>query len=457
MMSKKIMFLFFLILSSSIVSAVPGTWRGSVTINGTNATSGTVVEGYVAGVLKQSTTTGADEVPSNYYVLNLVGSEGQNVTFKVYGVDAFEGIQNWSLGTHDLDLSINKTADGTSCTYNGGCTSGYCVDGYCCNNNCTGTCNLCNVTGSLGTCTDVNTLCGGSSSSCYCSSGSCVACSGGYTCSGYSCVSTGGAGTPPSPGPGVTTTTTTIPTTTTTIPLAKETKTVSSIEANTSATITFLKEDELCIQEIEISVENDVANVSITLEETTKPEEADIAIAIDVGAVYKYLSIEKTNIENGDISEAKIKFKVEKSWIIANSIDPDTIILKRLVGDAWVELPTVKVSEDDTYYYYEAVSTGFSVFAITGEKVLPVCGNNIKEAGEECDGTDLAGETCVSLGYASGTLSCKDCKFDTSNCIPAPPTIAFLYLIIIAIVIVGFYLFIRGKRKKEPHHHLHHE
>lgn len=45
------------------------------------------------------------------------------------------------------------------------------------------------------------------------------------------------------------------------------------------------------------------------------------------------------------------------------------------------------------------------------------CGNNVKEAGEECDGTDLAGETCESLGYGSGNLSCtSNCTYDVNGC-----------------------------------------
>jgi len=51
----------------------------------------------------------------------------------------------------------------------------------------------------------------------------------------------------------------------------------------------------------------------------------------------------------------------------------------------------------------------------------PVCGNNIVEAGEQCDGSDLGGKTCVSLGYDSGTLSCKsNCIYDTSDCTTTP-------------------------------------
>jgi hypothetical protein len=45
------------------------------------------------------------------------------------------------------------------------------------------------------------------------------------------------------------------------------------------------------------------------------------------------------------------------------------------------------------------------------------CGNNIKEIGEQCDGNDLGGATCQSLGYTGGSLSCTSaCTFNTSNC-----------------------------------------
>ncbi len=47
-----------------------------------------------------------------------------------------------------------------------------------------------------------------------------------------------------------------------------------------------------------------------------------------------------------------------------------------------------------------------------------VCGNNIKEGSEQCDGSDLGGQSCVSRGFASGTLSCNaNCTFNTSACV----------------------------------------
>ncbi len=48
----------------------------------------------------------------------------------------------------------------------------------------------------------------------------------------------------------------------------------------------------------------------------------------------------------------------------------------------------------------------------------PVCGNGVREAGEECDGLDLGDATgCESLGYYGGALGClRDCTYDLEEC-----------------------------------------
>jgi hypothetical protein len=49
--------------------------------------------------------------------------------------------------------------------------------------------------------------------------------------------------------------------------------------------------------------------------------------------------------------------------------------------------------------------------------ILPtLCGDGHIDAGEECDGSSLAGKTCASMGFAKGTLACTQCHFDTSGC-----------------------------------------
>ena len=53
------------------------------------------------------------------------------------------------------------------------------------------------------------------------------------------------------------------------------------------------------------------------------------------------------------------------------------------------------------------------------------CGNGVIEGNEQCDGSALAGQTCIGLGYTGGTLSCypagtaNECTFNTSNCTSA--------------------------------------
>lgn len=46
------------------------------------------------------------------------------------------------------------------------------------------------------------------------------------------------------------------------------------------------------------------------------------------------------------------------------------------------------------------------------------CGDGAISPGEQCDGADLQGFTCMSLGLNGGTLACDPvmCTFDTSMC-----------------------------------------
>lgn len=53
-----------------------------------------------------------------------------------------------------------------------------------------------------------------------------------------------------------------------------------------------------------------------------------------------------------------------------------------------------------------------------------ICGNTLKESGEECDNNDLNGKLCTNLGFSGGTLSCNvACDFNTLSC-NAPSVLA---------------------------------
>nr|HRC84600.1 DNRLRE domain-containing protein [Thermoanaerobaculia bacterium] len=87
----------------------------------------------------------------------------------------------------------------------------------------------------------------------------------------------------------------------------------------------------------------------------------------------------------------------------------------------------------DSRHFYPGSSTdpqkenvGFAAVDF-GAVVTPVCGNNLREAPEVCDGTDLAGQTCVSQGFSGGTLSCNGgcTAFVTTACTTAATTVTF--------------------------------
>jgi hypothetical protein len=64
------------------------------------------------------------------------------------------------------------------------------------------------------------------------------------------------------------------------------------------------------------------------------------------------------------------------------------------------------------------LATTAFVSPAAGKPTKPICGNNVAQGSEECDGTDLRGQTCQSLGFAGGALSCAPaCTFETGDCL----------------------------------------
>ncbi|MBT3463859.1 PGF-pre-PGF domain-containing protein, partial [archaeon] len=120
--------------------------------------------------------------------------------------------------------------------------------------------------------------------------------------------------------------------------------------------------EELGIKEIMIKVNNEQKNVELQVEKLPeKPAEVTHNIT---GKVYQYLSIDKYNIENIDISSVEIDFKVSKSWLLENGINEENIVLNKFT-DEWIRLFTTKLSSDNEFVYYRSYTKGFSNFAIS--------------------------------------------------------------------------------------------
>ena len=131
--------------------------------------------------------------------------------------------------------------------------------------------------------------------------------------------------------------------------------------------IMHVNDPDIGLKQISINVRNRANNVKITVTKLVgKP--ASVVHNIS-GKVFKYMEINAVNLVDENISEAKIQFPVNKSWIIRNNINRATVALNRYHNNVWERLQTREISEDSDYVYYEAISAGFTTFAITGEEV----------------------------------------------------------------------------------------
>ncbi|MDQ1276526.1 MAG: TolB protein, partial [Euryarchaeota archaeon] len=99
------------------------------------------------------------------------------------------------------------------------------------------------------------------------------------------------------------------------------------------------------------------------------------------GKVYENMNIwvgNKGTADPENIENAVLGFRVEKSWITSNDVDPALVRLWRFSSGEWEELSIRQSGEDDRYSYFEAQTPGFTSFVITA---LP--GETVEDASED--------------------------------------------------------------------------
>jgi PGF-pre-PGF domain-containing protein len=102
------------------------------------------------------------------------------------------------------------------------------------------------------------------------------------------------------------------------------------------------------------------------------------------GRVYRYLNIwvGKAGFATSDsIRDARIRFKVNNSWIEEMGVSPEEVSLQRYNGSSWEVLPTTFEGNIGSYTIFEASTPGFSPFAITAEKAFASSANGTATVG----------------------------------------------------------------------------
>ncbi|WP_342304249.1 PGF-pre-PGF domain-containing protein [Methanolobus sp. ZRKC5] len=126
------------------------------------------------------------------------------------------------------------------------------------------------------------------------------------------------------------------------------------------------------------------------------------------GNVYENMNLHiDSKLASDAISNPKINFKVEKSWINENEIDLSTITLCRYSDSNWGQLPTERQGEDDLYFYFASTTPGFSPFAISSVESAVVINGNIVEdvvaSSQDAGDTVMSTEDAVSRKLTTET------------------------------------------------------
>lgn len=147
---------------------------------------------------------------------------------------------------------------------------------------------------------------------------------------------------------------------------------ISSVTAQSATTTVVNFESAQPVKSITIETSAAVQSVSVqTQQSSQKPTSVTEPTATIPGVtVSHYLDITVTPTAQTSVTveNATIEFKVSKSWLTSNNIDPATVELMRY-SNGWTELPTSATTEDTTDKYYSATTSGFSTFAVTGKAV----------------------------------------------------------------------------------------
>jgi len=113
-----------------------------------------------------------------------------------------------------------------------------------------------------------------------------------------------------------------------------------------------------------LSVDAGAPNVSLSI--AFHAERPDGVPKPDADAL-SYLEVDER--EAGSVESARIRFRVEADALDRREVAPESVTLHRYADGEWETLSTEHVRERDGTHLFEAVSPGFSVFAIGAEPV----------------------------------------------------------------------------------------
>ncbi|MFH1316875.1 MAG: PGF-pre-PGF domain-containing protein [Candidatus Woesearchaeota archaeon] len=128
--------------------------------------------------------------------------------------------------------------------------------------------------------------------------------------------------------------------------------------------VTIPVNEKIGIGEISFRIRSRISNASISI----KGLKIKPTFIRPSPHVYRYFEINTKNISENNLSNVLLRFRVKKSWILYNDIDPKSITIKRYEKRQWIDISTKIIDEDDSFLFFETKLPDFSYYAIAGLK-----------------------------------------------------------------------------------------
>ncbi|MFC1800987.1 S8 family serine peptidase [Nanoarchaeota archaeon] len=162
---------------------------------------------------------------------------------------------------------------------------------------------------------------------------------------------------------------------------------------------------------------------------------------------YQYLEIDPENIENTEMYDPIIDFKVNRTWFEQNNYDYQRTYLYHYEDNKWTQLTTTFIKEEAGSYHYQAKSPGFSYFAVAAEK-NPTAAPDTQELAET-PGFEVTGAAASEPVPTGGFVIQRDTPLE-----PKSSSSWYYYLLIIPGIIglvLGILFFKRRHHPKSYH------
>jgi len=234
------------------------------------------------------------------------------------------------------------------------------------------------------------------------------------------------------------------------------TQSIQNITPNKPVGIT-INNSRIDLSSLTINVKKSISNSSVNIIRLNSTASDSIG-GLPIGKVYQEFEI-NSRIDNSNIINATINFKIDKAWLAENNIilyskgNTSWLVQNDIVGNvilyrnpqgvkAWLPLTTNFFSEDNQSYYFSAYSPGFSTFAIFLNRYdcLPNSARCFNNEVQSC----LGNSTWFVTEHCSDTCGNGKC---TSSFFKSDQFYFLIIIGIIAFISIGIIIFIYIKRK----------